>query len=273
MFKLSGQKYFILMIIILVVIVLGLDYWITREPGQKETGKIAKNNIVGTEEENNKSDGLKTGETLPENKEKEVAAQLKSKILMVVPFTSQAPTFEWDNPVFQDGCEETAALMAVAWVKGESLGTKNQVKEKLIAIADWQEKNYGDFRDTSAEDTVVRIFKGYFGYDKVEAKTIKSLEEIKTELNKGNLVIVPTNGQALENPYYTPPGPERHNLVIIGYDDSKDEFITNDSGTRMGAGYVYNQNILWQAIRDYPTGDQAPIEGVKKTMLVVGKND
>ena len=38
-----------------------------------------------------------------------------------VPFTSQAPSGQWDNPVYQDGCEEAAALMAVYWAEGKIL--------------------------------------------------------------------------------------------------------------------------------------------------------
>ena len=79
------------------------------------------------------------------------------------------------------------------------------------------------------------------------------------------------NGQKLGNPFFTAPGPERHMLVVIGYDPEKLEFITNDPGTRQGEAYRYPVNVLWLAIRDYPTGDHEPITEVVKKMIVIGR--
>ena len=74
------------------------------------------------------------------------------------------------------------------------------------------------------------------------------------ELEAGHLVIIPTNGQALKNPNFTLPGPERHMLVVKGYDYETEEFITNDPGTRNGADYRYKKDLLFEAIRNYKTG-------------------
>src|SRR3989344_4812592 len=70
-------------------------------------------------------------------------------------------------------------------------------------------------------------------------------------------------------PNYTAPGPERHMILIRGYDDETGEFITNDAGTRRGEKYRYKYRTLFNAIRDYPTGDHIPITGVDKKMIVV----
>ena len=192
-------------------------------------------------------------------------------ILLDVPFTSQAPFGEWNNPIYQDGCEEAATLMAVRWARGESLN-KEEAKSEILKLAEYQKKNFGEYRDTSAEDTIARIIKGYFGYSQTEIKRGITINDIIKELVGGNLVITPMNGRQLYNPHYTGQGPERHMLVIRGYDSQTKEFITNDAGTRLGEKYRYKEEVLYNAIRDYLTGYHLPIEKEEKVMIVVKKS-
>jgi hypothetical protein len=192
-------------------------------------------------------------------------------VLLDVPFTAQAPFGEWNNPIFQDGCEEAAVLMAIRWAKGGGL-TKEEAKSEIIKLADYQKDKYGEYRDTSSEDTVIRIIRGYFGYSQAEVKRSIAVDNIIKELMNGNLVITPMNGQKLGNPHYTSPGPERHMLVIRGYDSKTKEFITNDPGTRLGEKYRYKEEVLYNAIRDYLTGYHLPIEKEEKVMIVVRKS-
>ncbi len=187
-----------------------------------------------------------------------------------VPFAPQAPFVEWKDPRFQDGCEEAAALLAVYWARGLTLD-KTKAKEEILAESLYQSEKYQEFRDTSLADTADRLILGYFKFDKFEVRNNISLEDIKTEISKGNLVIVPTNGQALHNPHFTPPGPERHNIVVRGFDDTTGEIITNDPGIKEGELYRYPEGIFYNAIRDYPTGYHLPINEVKKVMIVIRK--
>lgn len=191
-------------------------------------------------------------------------------VLLNVPFTPQAPFGEWNDPAFQDGCEEAASIMAMRWIKNIAL-SRIEAKSELTKIFNWQKKNFGDHRDTSAEDTVKRIFNGYFGYKNVKFKKGVKEEDIIEELMKGNLVIAPMDGQKLKNPHYTAPGPERHMLVIRGYDTKTKEFITNDSGTRLGEKYRYQEKFLFDAIRDYPTGYHEPIIKIEKTIIIISR--
>ena len=189
-------------------------------------------------------------------------------ILYEVPFTSQAPLGDWKDPRQQSGCEEAAALMAMRWLSGQHLSPENALGE-IISIADFELKIYGEFRDTSAEDTVERIFKGYFKYDFIEVKKDIGTADIKRELYRGNLVIVPVNGQKLGNPFFTPPGPIQHMVVAKGYDPRTKEFITNDPGTKHGENIRYKEEILEKALQDYPTGYHKKISKVGKAMIVV----
>ncbi len=187
-----------------------------------------------------------------------------------VPFTSQAPFGDWSDSRQQNGCEESSALMAVSWARGQSL-TKAQALDAIITIADFLQEKHGESRDTSAQNTLDWIIKGYFNHQKARLIKNASLADIITELHQGNLVIAPMDGQLMHNPNYTPPGPARHMVVITGHDADKRIFITNDPGTRLGAGFRYDINVFYSAIRDYPTGYHELIDQVEKNIIVLEK--
>lgn len=176
----------------------------------------------------------------------------------IVSFTSQAPLGEWDDPRQQDACEEAVVLMAEAWLFQVPNYPTKIWRNKIVDLSDFQKEKYGEYRDASLLDIRDRIFKDYFAYPDVEIKNISSINDIIKELEAGNLVLAPTNGQALKNPNFKAPGPERHMLLIKGYDYEKKEFITNDPGTRKGADYRYSAEILYEAIRSYKTGYHEP---------------
>ncbi len=189
-------------------------------------------------------------------------------VLHDVPFTTQAPFGNWEDARQEDGCEEAAALMAVRWARNEPLSL-SEAEDEIIAISEWQKENYGEFRDVSAEDTYNRILKGYFNINNADLRFGVSVEDIKRELYNGNVVIGHFNGQILNNPYYSPPGPSYHALVIKGYDPSTNEFITNDNGTKRGEGFRYSANTIRNALSDYETGYKEPREEIRKSMIVV----
>lgn len=194
----------------------------------------------------------------------------QSKIIGNVPFTSQAPFGDWADPKQQHGCEEASLVMAHYFLTGEKL-TPEIALQEITAMSDFEMEHYGHFHDTSVADTL-KIFKEYYGHENAFVKYDITLEDIKTEIAKGNLVIVPTNGVKLKNPNYTAPGPLLHELVITGYDDNAQEFITNDPGTRKGKSYRYDYTVFMNAIRDYKTGFDEPIEEERKAMIVVPNN-
>lgn len=160
--------------------------------------------------------------------------------------------------------------MAMKWARAESLGTPAEVSREIIALVDWQKQLYGEYRDRSAADTAI-LLRDYFDYPHVEVTPNATLAAIKAALQEDALVITPMNGRAMGNPYFTPPGPERHMVLIKGYDPATKQFITNDAGTQNGKDYRYNEDIFYAAIRDYPTGYHVPITTVEKPMIVVWK--
>ena len=208
------------------------------------------------------SDSDKIAPTIPVSQ-----AIVSQTVLRNVPFTSQAPSGNWGNVVYQQGCEEASMLMAMFWVRGKKI-TQNGAEKAILAISNFEQKNYGEFRDTSIQDTA-EIMKDYFDYQNIEIQNDITVEDIKRELGEGNVVIVPVNGQRLGNPFYTRPGPLQHMLVVRGYDEARGEFITNDPGTRRGEGFRYKEDILEAALQDYVTGYKEPIRAIHKSMIVV----
>lgn len=198
-------------------------------------------------------------------------AEISNKLyyyIKSVPFSTQAPFANWQDSRQQDGCEEASALMAVKWARNESL-SKQEALDEIIGSSDYTLEKYGEYRDISAKDTVDWILKDYFNYYNAAVKYNIEIKDIIYELSQGNLIIAPMNGQIMGNPYFVPPGPTRHMIVILGYDEKKDIFITHDPGTRHGENYKYSTQILFEAIRDYPTGYHELIEEIEKNIIVV----
>jgi len=193
-----------------------------------------------------------------------------AKTIEDVPFTSQSPFGNWADPLEQHGCEEASLIMARHWITGKEL-TKEEALQELLDMSKFEEDHYGkEIYDLSIADTL-KLWREYYGYKKSFVRYDIKAEDIKREIAAGNLVITPMDGTKLGNPYYTQPGPERHELVITGYDDASGKFITNDPGTRFGKDYDYGYGVFMGAIREYETGFDVPISTVKKSMLVIEK--
>lgn len=192
-----------------------------------------------------------------------------NKLIENVPFTSQAPLGDWKDPKEQHGCEEASLIMSAYWIKGQDLSLQIALNE-IVALSDFESKIHGNSYDTSIADTM-KLFQDYYGYKNVSVKYNISVQDIKNEIAKGNLVITPMNGIKLNNPHYTAPGPLLHQLVVIGYDDTKQEFVTNDPGTRYGKSYKYKYDVFISAVRDYKTGVDLPVTTDVKAMMVVEK--
>lgn len=197
-------------------------------------------------------------------------ATLKDSVKQSVPFVVQAPRAQWDDPRYQDACEEASLLMAHAWLNGTGAIAKGDAETEMERMFLAEEAMFGaNVIDTSVEDTAA-FFRTHFQRE-VEVVRDTTVENMYRNLAEGAIIIVPTNGRALGNPNFTNGGPDRHMLIVIGYDKKAREFITNDPGTRVGKGYRYKDTVLYNAIRDYSTGHKEPILGTFKNVIVVRK--
>jgi len=170
-----------------------------------------------------------------------------NQILIKVPFTSQAPFGVWDN-LHNEACEEAALIMAEHWLNQQPL-TSHQAEQEILAAVDWQIKNWGGHYDLPAE-RIAALGRDFFNLKNIQLVVDPTIEQIKSDLVKGNLILVPAAGRLLKNPYFRQPGPIYHVLVLRGFNG--DKIITNDSGTRRGEGYRYSEQILFNAIHNWP---------------------
>lgn len=186
--------------------------------------------------------------------------QGEEKILLAVPFVSQAPDGNWSQP-YQDACEEAAVIMVEAFLSRREL-SGGERDGAIVRMVEWQIQQYGSYKDTNSAETA-RLAKEYFSLSSRVVYQITA-EDVKQELRAGRPVIVLVDGRKLDNPYYTAPGPEKHAVVIKGIE--ADEFITNDPGTKRGEGYRYPVGKLMKAMVDY-NGREAGTGG--RAMVVI----
>lgn len=199
-----------------------------------------------------------------------VAEPERKNIKQDVSFISQAPSGKWSDQTFQNGCEEASIIMAMSWVTGKSFDVKDAEYE-IRKLTAFEQESMKVNVDTSLNDTA-NIFKQFYKYEKVYAVENITKKDIVDELQKGNILLVPAYGRDLKNPNFTSPGPITHMLVVIGYDAEKKQFITNDPGTRKGKSFIYDEDILFDAIWMYKTSndhEQTPSKIRNKGMIIV----
>jgi hypothetical protein len=194
--------------------------------------------------------------------ESEEVVILPSRFLLEVPFTSQAPEKNWDQP-WQDACEEAAILMLDAYYKKYSLSPLF-AKTELQKMVDWESaKGWGG----SVEIEKVKMTaQWYMGKGELKIVENPTVEDIKRSIANNHPVLVVADGKVLPNPNFRSGGPLYHALVVIGYDDATGEFVTNDPGTQFGAGFKYKYDDLMNSIRDWNGGD---VKSGKRVVLVV----
>jgi len=260
------KKKNILVIAASILVLVGLEYQLIREErikaeieiqngkSEKETENIDKTEIIIIPSDQNQA------EAKPNNS---VSEKLPDKILMEVPFTAQAPFKNWDE-YHEEACEEAALLMVKYFSDSKKLSPEIAEKE-IQAMIDFQLKKYGDYRDSAASQ-IVKLAEDFYVLENLKVVYDFQKEDLKRWLAKGKPIIVPAAGRLLGNPNFTYPGPLYHNLVLTGYEGR--EIITNDPGTRQGENYRYDEDVLYEAIHDFP-GKKEEINKGRKAMIVM----
>jgi len=271
------RKFFILLGIILLFLTISVYYQKNTKthliaPIEHITNQVPVEQVIENESKETVIEANPEKIQTPENsiEKKNVTPSALKIPNHTIPFFTHAPTGEWSDPRQQDGCEEASAIMAMAWVQGKSFSNQEALQE-IITLANFEQKKYGEHRDISLQDIKAWIFKDYFNYSKVEVVMNVNKNDIINALEEGKLVLLPLNGQKLNNPYFTAPGPERHMLLVRDYDYKTDQFITNDPGTKRGENYHYSSQVIMNSILVYPTGHHEATNEKLKGMLVVNK--
>lgn len=193
----------------------------------------------------------------------ETEVVIPNELNLSVPFTSQAPFARWDH-FDEEMCEEASLVMVNRFYQKRGFSSKDDAQDALKEIQKWEEEHLGVWKSTPA-DQVASIAKELLKYPETEVSQITDWRQVKKELAAGHPVILPAAGRELENPNFKQPGPLFHMLVVRGWlKDGK--IITNDPGTRLGEGYIYDPEVLWAAIHDWNGGD---VMNGDKVMIVL----
>lgn len=191
---------------------------------------------------------------------KKPEAILPQEINLAVPFTSQAPEANWDQP-WQDACEEAVVLMLDAYYKEYDLTKNIAIKEILKQVA-WQDDL--NWKSSINAEKVLQLLQ--YQIPNLQFKIIENPEilDIKKSIASGNPVFVVAAGKLLDNKHFTDGGPDYHALIIKGY--TKTHFITNDPGTKWGENFQYRYDVLMNAIHDYNDGNV--VSGTPRILMV-----
>lgn len=200
----------------------------------------------------------------PSEQENEpVEKELPKQFTLNVPFTSQAPEKNWEQP-WQDACEEAAILMLDGYFKNYKVSPLF-AKDEIIKMVAWEEAK-GWERSIEIEK-IKTIFENYLGLapkKKIRIVEDPTVEQLKRFIADGKPVYVVADGKVLPNPHFRSGGPAYHALVIKGYNET--EFITNDPGTQFGENFAYTYNDLMKSIRDWNNGN---VKEGRRVILVI----
>jgi hypothetical protein len=174
---------------------------------------------------------------------------LPNKHLIKTIFVPQAPEKKWDQP-WQDACEEAALLTLHYYYQSLSPSLDAMISD-FNNLFDFEAKQ-GWTHDVNISQ-MATISAKLWNYQ-VEIIDNPTIEDIKKYLSKDIPLIIPANGKTLfkENKHFKSGGPWYHNLVILGYDDDKNQFIVHDVGTQFGAYFHYSYTTLMDSIHDFP---------------------
>ena len=188
----------------------------------------------------------------------------KETALLEVLFTSQAPFFDWSSP-WQDACEEAVLVMAEAFYQKTPL-TPEMAGERIRDIIAYEEMNTEGYGSITILETA-EIGRKFLNLD-ISIIENPKVEELKEILKNGDIVAAPMAGRLLNNPYFTPPGPPYHMLLVIGFDDEEGVFIVNDPGTRRGGKYRYPYEVFIKATRDWTGDNETILDGDARVMVI-----
>lgn len=207
-------------------------------------------------------------ETITPQPTKILSDGLPNKYLIKTAFVQQAPEKNWGQP-WQDACEEAALLTVDFYYKNQIPAAKEQ-RDTILQMIDFETgQNWTHDVNLTQMATISAQYLGL----KSQILDDLNLDTIKRYLVQNIPVIIPANGKILfkENKNFRQGGPYYHNLVILGYNEDKKQFIVHDVGTRLGAYFHYSYDILMESIHDFPpSGRKEDINsGAKKALILL----
>jgi len=194
---------------------------------------------------------------------------LPSQFNLKVPFAVQAPYSRWYEP-YEEFCEEATLLMIIKYFEGKTLISNEEIDKQLLEMMAYEKQKFGNYYNSSIRE-IAAFLEGFYGFKNYEIINNGTLSDIKVSLTNGYPVILPVAGRLFGNPYFHPPGPIYHTIVITGYNNSTQEFIVNDPGTIRGWGMRYSYAIIEKAWHDWTGSNETILQGGRNLLVVKGE--
>lgn len=201
---------------------------------------------------NSKSNTIVAEPEKEESPIKEIKPAVKT---LPVPYVSEAPEGDWSGN-WVNACEEATIVMVDGFYAGKSSITIEEAKMKLLKLFSEQDIMYGSSKNSDSKkiENLISIYTNYKG----KIKTNPSISNLKQEIDNGNPVISLHKGFDLKNPNipFSPVKSSYHTVVLVGYDDVSEEFITHDPGDgKDGFEHRYSYDDYMDSLHDYNAAD------------------
>jgi len=184
---------------------------------------------------------------------------------LAVPFTTQAPNGNWAG---NENCEETSAVMAAAYLNGNTQETleANVAQDEINKLIVWENENLKYNANTGAHETASMIQSALNLHTIVKDDFTE--DDIKNAITNKFVVLLPLNAQLLDPSNYPDLHPSYHMVVIRGYRDHL--FYINDPGTTLGKNNPYTFEQIHNLAADWNQVTKK-IDTGKKTIIIVSK--
>lgn len=173
------------------------------------------------------------------------------KIILDVPYINEAPDGNFSGN-WKNACEEASMIMVESYYMGKkSVGVK-EAMDAMQILFNYEDMVYGSNADSNAQRTR-DIINAKLNYTAVVVEN-PSIDQIKQQIQQKKPVITLHYGFDLHNPNipFAVNGSYYHQMVVIGYDDTTEEFITHDDGDQeTGANHRYGYNLFMNSLHDF----------------------
>ena len=169
-----------------------------------------------------------------------------------IPYTTQIPNGRWVNP-WSNACEESSVIMVNNYYQGDT--TKISTKEAIAQIQplfNYENKLFGENYDSNSYRTL-RMINDNTDFTGV-IKANPTLQEVKDHLKEGLPILSLHYGFVLPNKnlHFLRTGSSYHMMVVNGFDNTDETFITNDPGdTATGYNHRYKYNDFLDSLGDF----------------------
>jgi hypothetical protein len=174
-----------------------------------------------------------------------------NKLILDVPYINEAPDGNFSGN-WKNACEEASMTMIGKYYLGEKSVSVIEAMTSMQILFDMQNRLYGSSANADGQ-MITDLVNNYLSY-KATLKTNPTINEIKKELAQKHPVISLHYGFNLHNPNipFAVHGSYYHAMVIVGYDDTTKEFITNDDGDqKYGTSHRYKYDLFMGSLHDY----------------------